>query len=447
MSIFNNAISGINASAAAINVLSQNTANSMVPDYTRKRVDLVSDSNGGVLVDSVQRMTDQFKVANVWHTQTELQYQNTRLGYSGMLEKIISQPSASLSAGMSELTNAISAVAEQPTSQAGRQGIINQSANVVAQIQQIRNGIEGLQQQNESELKTSTAYVNTLLDNINKLNQRIGVNQGNDAVAGLQDQRDGLINSLAGMVGIRVNTLKNGMVNISLNNGQPLVATGLPAHLSYNKHADSPLVVKFGSSSFGLNQDIGGKIAGLLVAKQGPLVQAQTYLDEFSNQLSTTVNSTLAQGFDLKGQKSTEPMFVYNAKEGAISLQVNPKLTPEKLALSSQKDQPGNSDNVKQILSKLQQPIAWASLNSTQSLTESYSSLISDIGSLVNKDKSNTSAAKVLHTSAVTAKSSISGVNLNEEAANLMLYQRVYQANAKVFSVADKLFDSVLSSL
>jgi flagellar hook-associated protein 1 FlgK len=39
----------------------------------------------------------------------------------------------------------------------------------------------------------------------------------------------------------------------------------------------------------------------------------------------------------------------------------------------------------------------------------------------------------------------VAGVNLDEEAANLIRYQQAYQASGKVMSIASKLFDEVLA--
>ena len=48
-------------------------------------------------------------------------------------------------------------------------------------------------------------------------------------------------------------------------------------------------------------------------------------------------------------------------------------------------------------------------------------------------------------TDAVNAQSSVSGVNLDEEASKLMQYQQQYQAAAKVIAIASTLFDQILS--
>jgi len=45
------------------------------------------------------------------------------------------------------------------------------------------------------------------------------------------------------------------------------------------------------------------------------------------------------------------------------------------------------------------------------------------------------------------ARDSVSGVNLDEEAANLVKYQQAYQAAAQLIGVASSLFNSLLSAL
>jgi flagellar hook-associated protein FlgK len=51
----------------------------------------------------------------------------------------------------------------------------------------------------------------------------------------------------------------------------------------------------------------------------------------------------------------------------------------------------------------------------------------------------------VVHDQAVASRDQVSGVSLDEEAANLIRFQQAYQASAKVMQVAGQLFDAVLS--
>lgn len=74
----------------------------------------------------------------------------------------------------------------------------------------------------------------------------------------------------------------------------------------------------------------------------------------------------------------------------------------------------------------------------------SYASMVNQIGNRAREVKVAGQAHQALAEQAENARDSVSGVNLDEEAANLMRYQQHYQAVAKLISVSDKLFDSLL---
>ena len=74
-----------------------------------------------------------------------------------------------------------------------------------------------------------------------------------------------------------------------------------------------------------------------------------------------------------------------------------------------------------------------------------YAQMVSDIGIKANSAEVNMTAQDALLTQATTAQQSMSGVNLDEEAANLIRYQQAYQASARVLNVAKSLFDDILS--
>jgi len=85
--------------------------------------------------------------------------------------------------------------------------------------------------------------------------------------------------------------------------------------------------------------------------------------------------------------------------------------------------------------------------NGTASINDSYSSLVSDVGTATKQaELSSLSQGRVLE-QATSARESTSGVNLDEEAANLIRYQQAYQAAAQLISVANELFDVVLNSV
>ncbi|HEX5125991.1 MAG TPA: flagellar hook-associated protein FlgK [Rhodocyclaceae bacterium] len=84
-------------------------------------------------------------------------------------------------------------------------------------------------------------------------------------------------------------------------------------------------------------------------------------------------------------------------------------------------------------------------LGGSASFQSAYSQLVSDVGSQTRQSEVGVSSQEGLLTQAKASQQSLSGVNLDEEASNLLRFQQAYQASAKVMSIADKLFDAVLS--
>ncbi len=77
---------------------------------------------------------------------------------------------------------------------------------------------------------------------------------------------------------------------------------------------------------------------------------------------------------------------------------------------------------------------------------DSYGQLVSDVGSRTAELKINREAADTLMNQAQAERDSISGVNLDEEAANLIKFEQAYNASAQVISVARSIFDTLLAA-
>ncbi|MCP5015275.1 MAG: flagellar hook-associated protein FlgK [Ketobacter sp.] len=83
----------------------------------------------------------------------------------------------------------------------------------------------------------------------------------------------------------------------------------------------------------------------------------------------------------------------------------------------------------------------------TVSYQGAYAQLVSGVGTRTNDAAVSQEAAETILTQSQTQWESISGVNLDEEAANLIRFQQSYQASARVIQVSGELFDTIISSL
>lgn len=86
-------------------------------------------------------------------------------------------------------------------------------------------------------------------------------------------------------------------------------------------------------------------------------------------------------------------------------------------------------------------------MGGTATFANTYGALIADVGTKTHQAQNNAEVQEHLLGQAEAAKSAVSGVNLDEEAADLVRFQQAYQAAAQVISVANSLFDSLLSAV
>ena len=80
------------------------------------------------------------------------------------------------------------------------------------------------------------------------------------------------------------------------------------------------------------------------------------------------------------------------------------------------------------------------------SYQDAYGSLVADIAVKTRQAESAANTEQVLLNQSIAARDSVSGVNLDEEAANLIRFQQAYQAAAQVISVADEMFQVLLNA-
>jgi flagellar hook-associated protein 1 FlgK len=81
------------------------------------------------------------------------------------------------------------------------------------------------------------------------------------------------------------------------------------------------------------------------------------------------------------------------------------------------------------------------------SVVDAYANLTTQIGSAGAQAATNLTTQTALHDQAVSAQQSVSGVNIDEEGANLVKYQQSYQASAQVIAAAQTIFTSLMNAI
>jgi flagellar hook-associated protein 1 FlgK len=86
-------------------------------------------------------------------------------------------------------------------------------------------------------------------------------------------------------------------------------------------------------------------------------------------------------------------------------------------------------------------------IGGTTSINSAVNEMVTNIGIQTSQAQSGSTAQQAVLTDASNAQQSVSGVNLDEEAANLVQYQQAYQAAAEVINVASTLFNSLITAV
>lgn len=434
MTMLSNAVSGLNAANLALQVAGNNTANAAVKGYSRQSVylDTASGHLNGVKVTKVDRIVSTYLNHDIWRTSADLNYYQGFQSYLGFVEQVVGTDSLNLNDAIAQINSALNAALAQPDSPAYRQQVLSAADSLVQDMAQLNGALDGQRLKLGKELSDLSDNSSSISAQIADLNLRISKAQAlQEPVAELKDARERLITELSGFLSVSVLDQPDGSVNISTLNGAPLVIGNKAARFSVT---DNAVTVTFNQQEYGLTANTGGRIGGLIAVQQQVLEPVTEQFNNFLSTIADTVNAALAAGFDLNGDPG-KPLFVYEAAGALSSFRVNPDITPAELAFrGSVTAGIGDNSNIAAVVAAF------------SSAAPGYNSLVGELAIQSKQVQNSIKTAQVLNSNSVNARESISGVNLDEEAANILFYQNMYAANAKVISTADQLFRTLINA-
>lgn len=458
MTIIDNAVSGALAAQVALATTSQNIANVMTTGYTRQGAVFASvqplqggkqSAGSGVTVQSIMRFSDAYKDLQLWSAASDLGQRTTGQPYMTQLEQVMSDDSSGINSGLDDFFGALNAASVDPTSSPLRQQVLTTADALAQRFNSLSQVLANQRVAVTQQRATTVTQINSLSADIASLNKQITAVQGTDAnPSGLIDARDQKIDALASLVALQVINQPDGTVSVTLRGGQPLVVGNTTGTMiaQTNPDGSQTLSVKFAQETFTLpNNQIGGQMGGIDSFETGVLVPMMQSITSMAQQLADNVNNQLAAGYALDGTPGV-PLFEFDATGTSGVLKLDPGITSAGLAFSSNPTTPGNSDNLLSLLALKTQPITIPSLGSV-SLSDAVTQLVGNLGTSSQQNQAEMSRAQTVRDQAEESWKSTSGVNSDEEAANLVQYQQMYQANMKVLSVVNDLFNSTLAML
>jgi flagellar hook-associated protein 1 FlgK len=455
MSILNNALSGAVASQVALSASSQNIANLQTKGYTRQSALLsavapaagAAQAGNGVRVSQLLRFSDGYKTQQLWRSASDLGAHSQTQPYLTQLEKVMGDDTASLSSGVDAFFASLNAVAGvDPTSTPLRQQVVTAAGLLSQRFNSLNNVFNAQLQSVRQQRSALVDAANSTIASIASLNAQIAnaTATGSNASA-LVDARDQAIDSLASQMGLEVSDQPDGTRNVSLKSGQSLVLGGVAGKLSVTGAATQTFSLTFAGSKFDLDTTrAGGQLGGLSAYEQDTLLPLQQGVSDMAQQIADKVNTQLAAGFTMDNTPG-KPLFTYTAGGTSNMLQVADGFQTSDLAFSGD-GTPGDTGNLQQLVDIKSQTITLTKIG-TVMVGDADTQLVGRLAVDSQQNKSALTTAQTMRDQAEADWQSTSGVNQDEEAVHLVEYQNMYQANMKVMSVANALFDATLQMM
>jgi flagellar hook-associated protein 1 len=232
-SIFNTAKSGLFSQQTAINVTSHNIANASTDGYSRQRANMVTTTpytmpsvdspagagqlGTGVTVESIERIRDTF-IDYQYRVQNSINGQYTAAEkYLSQVEGVINEPTDSgLSTLMTEFFNSWQSLS---SSTQNKNTVAQQAYLLTSQLNSTYSQLSDIKTNAATEIKNSVVDVNSIFEQLSKLNQQIIdiKNSGNNP-NDLMDRRDKLLDELSDQLGIDVTEKDFGGIDVTTSN-------------------------------------------------------------------------------------------------------------------------------------------------------------------------------------------------------------------------------------
>lgn len=435
----------------ATEVTSENIANVNTEGYSRQRVILETSPptthNGfplgtGVKISTVERYYDGL-------LQQQLVTANSASGYDTLCSEVLQQIEPSFNEltndGIgSAITNYFQAWEDLSTNASGtteRQVLLSQAQVLADNFNAVSTTLNDVIEAQDTSLTALTADVNNMLTNIASLNAQI---KQTELVSGnaneMRDQRDLLVKQLAEQMGVKYTENADGTTDVYVQDSTPatyyLVQGDQAGSLTVGGTSPTRTVTinsvsgatKTVDSTLYTAQD-GGTLWATLQLRDVIIPDYLNQLDTLANDIISGVNTQHQAGFDINGDPGTN--FFSGTTAATFSVSIT---DPDKIAAASTiASAPGGNGNALLI----------ADLQS--GFSTSYNTLVSQIGLDVDQAETVVEQDEAYLKQLNTLRDSKSGVSLDEELTNLVMYQRSYQASAKLITTVTEMMDTLLA--
>jgi flagellar hook-associated protein 1 len=474
--------SGLFTAKQSMSTTSHNIANANTEGFSRQEVRTKTSAvvgegdyvlGRGVEIQSIRRQHDELIEKKLNTSITSHQFNQERISQLEQVEEIFNEiNSEGMNKILNRFFNSMRELSAQPENETIRT-VVRENANIViGDFHRIQETLDQTRSGVDKKITLSVQEINSLTSTIASLNNQINSLEVSGAMANdLRDQRDQALRSLAEFFPIQSYQDAKGQFVVNIEGVGSIVSGGLsqelmtgPSVKEGENSSDRGSVEIFFSQRPGIpfsSKVKGGSLGALIKTRNEEINGLEKQLDELAHGLVHSTNALHRRGFanhparmdangrwvsDSSEQKITginffkEPLNLKRAAE-YIELSDDIKEDVNNIAAALEPNSPGDNRLVLAI-SKLQHEKVLG--NGTTTFEEQYLKSVGNIGLQAGKAKIDGEQSAGILAQAKSFKERLTGVSLDEEAANMIRYQNAYEASAKVIRASDEMFKAVL---
>ncbi len=467
--------SGMAANRQAMNTASNNIANANTPGYSRQRAVFTPTEQtfiNGVRIGRGVQVKEALRIHDVF-VEKQLIEEGKSFGSAKARSEVLKRVEGSLATDSNRVTdlmnnffNDVRELSVNPEQVALRSSVLMSAKNAAGGFRELGDSLRGIRENLDTQIEVDVVQVNSLAKELAGLNVNIAsaAARGVEAPHELEDRRQQVMQELSEKMGVDSTTdqfgrkvVQIGGIGVLVNGDQVNELITMRTPPSEGKAAGSvDIFIKDGNGLSKVTSRIDqGSIGGSIHVRDNLITKSLGDLDRSAFQFASRVNEIHREGVGADGQTGrnllTQPDGEHDASQ-FLKLSADLEGNPDGLALGYTPNAP--SDNrVALELTKLQeekivpsrrQGEGTLSQGGGQTLNESLTTLVGEIGLQTRNEEQAFQRQDSIMKQLNNYRESVSGVNLEEEAMNLMQYQTVYNASAKAMKVGAELFDTLL---
>ncbi len=442
------ALSGLAAEQGALEATSNNVANVNTPGYSREVPVFVTRDpvviapltlGTGVDLQSIESIRDPI-------LESQIQQESQTQGQLSALVSALSETQTTFSTSTGDIGTAISnlfdSVNQLSTSPADlslRQNVLTAAGNVASAFNTAASNLTAQRTNLDASVQQSVSQINQLTSQIAQLNGQVSSlqNAGQDPGT-LLDQRTQLIDQLSSLIDVSVIPTDN-TITLTTASGTALVAGQQSFSLSTQLDASGVHHV-FSQGSDITSSIVSGQLGGLIQARDQQIPAIQNQLDVLAAGLANSVNSVQAAGYDLNGTAGVNLFNTPPASGAGAAASLTLAITDPSLVAASSDGTSGSNGNAENLYALRNQSII-----DGQTPSDYYSNVVFSVGNAASNASAEQSASNLVLQQLSDQRSSVSGVSLDEEAANLVRYQQAYAASAQIITSINSMLETVIN--